>query len=76
MSRQRRHGHRGEHRQLRATITLSPGANTITVLAKDNLNNSTQQQIIVTYNAPPVSDLTLSVGHNGNFKQGDTADAY
>ena len=30
-----------------ATITLSPGANTITVVGKDTLNNSTQQQIHV-----------------------------
>ena len=32
--------------------------------------------VIGTVNQPAVSDLTLSVGHNGNFKQGDTADAY
>jgi pimeloyl-ACP methyl ester carboxylesterase len=31
-----------------AIITLSPGPNAITVVAKDNLNNSSQQQITVT----------------------------
>jgi hypothetical protein len=37
-----------------ATVTLSSGANLVTVTAKDTLNNSSQQQITVIYNpAPP-----------------------
>jgi GH18 family chitinase len=35
-----------------ATITLNAGANTITVVAKDTLNNSTQKVVSVTYNPP------------------------
>ena len=42
-----------------ATITLSPGANTITVVAKDTLNNATQKQITVTYS--PTSTRTLTI---------------
>ena len=35
-----------------ATIPLNAGANTVTVVAKDTLNNPSQQQINVTYNPP------------------------
>ena len=35
------------------TVTLSPGANTLTILVKDSLNNSTQQQIALYYSATP-----------------------
>jgi hypothetical protein len=35
-----------------ATITLLSGANTVTVVAKDTLNNSTQKVVSVTYNPP------------------------
>ena len=35
-----------------ATITLVSGVNTITVVAKDTLNNPTQEQINVTYSPP------------------------
>jgi hypothetical protein len=52
-----------------ATITLSPGANPITVVAKDTLNNSSQQQITVTYTPPdtePVlSPMTVDLNHDG-----------
>ncbi len=41
-----------------ATITLSPGQDTITVVAKDTLNNSTTRQFTVTLLQPPA--LTLS----------------
>ena len=44
-----------------AAITLSPGANTITVVAKDTLNNSSQQQITITYTPPSDATPTLSV---------------
>jgi hypothetical protein len=46
--------------QWSATITLSPGPNTITVVAKDGLNNSMQKQISVTYNAPATRTLTVA----------------
>jgi streptogramin lyase len=39
-------------------LTLSPGANTITVVARDTLNNPTQQQITVTYNPPLAPSVT------------------
>jgi len=35
-----------------ATIPLNAGANTVTVVAKDTLNNSTQKVVSVTYNPP------------------------
>ena len=35
-----------------ATISLNSGANTVTVVAKDTLNNSTQKVVSVTYNPP------------------------
>ena len=46
------------------TIALSPGANTITVVVTDTVNNSGQQQISVTYNSPP-NTPTLSSPANG-----------
>jgi len=45
-----------------ATIAISPGTNTVTVVAKDTLNNSSQQQITVTYNPPQLSGIALSSG--------------
>jgi hypothetical protein len=35
-----------------ATVTLNAGANTVTVVAKDTLNNSTQKVVSATYNPP------------------------
>ena len=47
-----------------ATVTLVSGANTVTVVAKDTLNNSTQKVVTVTYNPPrPVfGGLSISGG--------------
>ena len=44
-----------------ATVTLVSGANTITVIAKDTLNNSTTKQITVTYNPPDVTPPTVAI---------------
>ncbi|HUI07183.1 MAG TPA: Ig-like domain-containing protein [Verrucomicrobiae bacterium] len=44
-----------------ATITLSPGVNTITVAAKDTFNNSSQQQISVTYSPPDITPPTVTI---------------
>ena len=44
-----------------ATITLSSGANTVTVVAKDTLNNSSQQQITVTYNPPDTQGPAVAI---------------
>ena len=52
-----------------ATITLSPGANTITVVARDTLNNAGQQQITVNYNPTPIGPL------NDNFVNRTTISA-
>ena len=41
-----------------AKITLSPGVNTITVVAKDKPKNTSQQQISVTYNVVPLAITT------------------
>ena len=49
-----------------APITLSPGANTITVIAKDTLNNSTQQQITVTYNPPDTTGPAVTISYPAN----------
>jgi hypothetical protein len=44
------------------TITLVSGVNTITVVAKDMLNNSTQKVVSVTYNPPPdTTPPTISI---------------
>ena len=43
-----------------ATVTLSPGANTIKVVAKDYLNNAATNQISVTYNPSPTHTLTVA----------------
>jgi uncharacterized repeat protein (TIGR01451 family) len=42
--------------------------------ASSGLEGSVSNSFVVS--APAVPDLTLSVGHNGNFSQGDVADAY
>ena len=44
-----------------ATITLTPGVNTIIAVAKDTLNNSGQQQISVTYNPADTTPPTVSI---------------
>ena len=49
-----------------ATITLVSGPNTITVVAKDTLNNATQKQINVTYNEPGQSNIVFSDSFNDN----------
>ena len=49
-----------------APITLSPGANTITVIAEDTLNNSTQQQITVTYNPPDTTGPAVTISYPQN----------
>ena len=43
-----------------ATVTLVSGVNTITVVAKDTLNNSTQKVVSVTYNAPTTTPAITS----------------
>ena len=49
-----------------ATIVLSPGANTVTVVAKDTLSNSSQQQITVTYNPPDMQGPALAITSPAN----------
>lgn len=44
-----------------ATTTLNPGLNTLTVVARDTLNNPTVQQVIVTLPPPPVLSLNPSL---------------
>lgn len=43
------------------SLTLSPGANTITVVAKDGLNNPTTNSITVTYNPPETQGPALTI---------------
>src|SRR6266567_735764 len=61
--------------QWNLTVTLNPGPNPITVVAKDTFNNATQKQITVTYNAdtnppslvidfPPDNSVTTSSSVN------------
>ncbi|MGO9201588.1 MAG: Ig-like domain-containing protein [Limisphaerales bacterium] len=45
-----------------AAVTLTPGQNTITAVARDSLNNAGQQQITVSYNPPSVAGA-----YNGLF---------
>src|ERR1019366_5710373 len=47
-----------------ATVMLVSGVNTITVVAKDTLNNSTQKVVSVTFN-PPAQQLTWTSMSNG-----------
>jgi pimeloyl-ACP methyl ester carboxylesterase len=44
------------------TLTLVSGVNTITVVAKDALNNSTQKVVSVTYNPPDTTAPALTIG--------------
>ena len=49
-----------------AAITLSPGVNTITVVAADMLNNSTQRQITVTYTPPDTTPPAVAITYPAN----------
>ncbi len=52
-----------------ATIALNPGTNIITVVAKDTFNNSSQQQITVTYTQTgnvQVKKCTVTTGSKGD----------
>jgi hypothetical protein len=49
-----------------ASITLVPGVNTITAVARDSFNNVRQNQITVTYNSPSYL-VTPSAGPNGSI---------
>src|SRR6185436_4460491 len=44
-----------------ATISLNPGVNTITAVAKDTLNNASQQQVSVIYNPPDTTAPALTI---------------
>ena len=44
-----------------ATVTLVSGLNTITVVAKDTLNNSTNKVVSVTYNPPDTQGPALTI---------------
>ena len=44
-----------------ATVTLVSGVNTITVVAKDTLNNSTNKVVSVTYNPPDTQGPALTI---------------
>jgi pimeloyl-ACP methyl ester carboxylesterase len=49
-----------------ATVTLVSGVNTITVVAKDTLNNSTQKVVSVTYNPPEITPPALTINSPAN----------
>ena len=49
-----------------ATITLTPGQNTITAVAYDSLNNAGQQQITVTYTPPDTQGPTVTISSPAN----------
>ena len=49
-----------------ATVTLTPGQNTITAVARDSLNNAGQQQITVTYNPPDTQGPTVTITSPAN----------
>jgi formylglycine-generating enzyme len=49
-----------------ATISLNPGVNTITAVAKDTFNNSGQQQITVTYNPPDTTAPAVAITFPAN----------
>ena len=49
-----------------ATVTLTPGQNTITAVARDSLNNAGQQQITVTYNPPDTQGPTVAITSPAN----------
>jgi GH25 family lysozyme M1 (1,4-beta-N-acetylmuramidase) len=44
-----------------ATVTLSTGSNTITIVAKDSLGNSTSQSVTVIYNPPDTINPSISI---------------
>jgi hypothetical protein len=49
-----------------ATITLTPGQNTITAVAYDTLNNAGQQQITVTYTPPAAQGPAVTISSPAN----------
>jgi hypothetical protein len=49
-----------------ATITLTPGQNTITAVAYDTLNNAGQQQIAVTYTPPAAQGPAVTISSPAN----------
>jgi hypothetical protein len=49
-----------------ATITLTPGQNTITAVAYDTLNNAGQQQITVTYTPPAAQGPAVTITSPAN----------
>ena len=49
-----------------ATITLTPGQNTITAVAYDTLNNAGQQQITVTYTPPATQGPAVTISSPAN----------
>jgi sulfatase modifying factor 1 len=53
-------------------VTLSPGANAITVVATDGANNTTTSSITVTYNPPSPADMALIPA--GSFTMGNCMD--
>src|SRR5262245_62602667 len=57
------------------SVTLSPGANTITVVAKDNSTNqnSTTTQITVNYNAPDTTGPAVAITSHTNNQSVSTS---